>query len=98
MSFFDTEELHAVMPDKVADRGGRAALKVTPSLQDCGHLLRGQAPAWIIGKEHPLKHLPSSVQKKISISFTVASSSRMDGNSSCSGAQAIIEFFKSTEK
>ncbi len=22
MSFFDTEELHAVMPDKVADRGG----------------------------------------------------------------------------
>jgi hypothetical protein len=30
------------------------------------------------------------VQKKISISFTVASSSRMDGNSSCCGAQAII--------
>ena len=22
MSFFDTEEVHAVMPDKVADRGG----------------------------------------------------------------------------
>ena len=34
MSFFDTEELHAVMPDKVADRGGRAALKVTPTPQD----------------------------------------------------------------
>jgi hypothetical protein len=34
MSFFDTEEVHAVMPDKVADRGGRAALKVTPTSQD----------------------------------------------------------------
>jgi hypothetical protein len=34
MSFFDTEELHAVMLDKVADRGGRAALKVTPTSQD----------------------------------------------------------------
>jgi hypothetical protein len=34
MSFFDTEEVHAVMPDKVADRGGRAALKVTPTLED----------------------------------------------------------------
>jgi hypothetical protein len=32
----------------------------------------------------------AEVQKKISISFTVASSSRMDGNSSCCGAQAII--------
>ena len=30
MSFFDTEEAHAVMLDEVADRGGRAALKVTP--------------------------------------------------------------------
>jgi hypothetical protein len=64
MSFFDTEELHAVMLDIVADRGGRAALKMTPS----------------------------SVQKKTSISFTVASSSRMDGNLSCCGAQAIIDF------
>ena len=34
MSFFDTEEVHAVMPDNVADRGGRAALTVTPSSQD----------------------------------------------------------------
>ena len=31
MSFFDTEEAHAVMLDKAADRGGRAALKVTPT-------------------------------------------------------------------
>jgi len=31
MSFFDTEEAHAVMLDKVADEGGRAALKVTPT-------------------------------------------------------------------
>jgi hypothetical protein len=31
MSFFDTEEAHAVMPDGVADEGGRAALKVTPT-------------------------------------------------------------------
>jgi hypothetical protein len=59
---------------------GRAALKVTPSLQDCGHLLRGQAPAWIIGKEHPLKHLPSSVQKEISISFNRSTSSRIDAH------------------
>ena len=39
MSFFDTEELHAVMPDKVADEGGRAALKGTPTslhLEVCG--------------------------------------------------------------
>jgi hypothetical protein len=34
MSFFDTEEAHAVMLDKVADRGGRAALKVTPTSLD----------------------------------------------------------------
>ena len=31
MSFFDTEEAYAVMTDKVADRGGRAGLKVTPT-------------------------------------------------------------------
>jgi len=31
MSFFDTEEALAVMLDKVADRGGRAALQVIPS-------------------------------------------------------------------
>jgi hypothetical protein len=29
MSFFDTEEAHAVMLDNAADEGGRAALKVT---------------------------------------------------------------------
>jgi hypothetical protein len=34
MSFFDTEEVHAVMRDIVADRGGRAALKVTPTPED----------------------------------------------------------------
>jgi hypothetical protein len=34
MSFFDTEEVHAVMLDIVADRGGRAALKVTPTPED----------------------------------------------------------------
>ena len=31
MSFFDTEEARAVMLDIVADEGGRAALKVTPT-------------------------------------------------------------------
>ena len=31
MSFFDTEEAHAVMLAYAADRGGRAALKVTPT-------------------------------------------------------------------
>jgi hypothetical protein len=30
MSFFDTEEVHAVMLAYAADRGGRAALTVTP--------------------------------------------------------------------
>jgi hypothetical protein len=69
---------------------GASCFKGDAHSRGCGHLRRGQAPAWIIGKEHPLKHLPSPVQKKISISFTVASSSRMDGNSSCCGAQAII--------
>ena len=34
MSFFDTEEVHAVMPDEVADRGGRAVLQVTPAPED----------------------------------------------------------------
>ena len=34
ISFFDTEELHAVMLDKVADRGGRAAFQVTPTPED----------------------------------------------------------------
>ena len=34
MSFFDTEEVHAVVLDIVTDRGGRAALKVTPTSQD----------------------------------------------------------------
>jgi hypothetical protein len=34
MSFFDTEELHAVMPNKVADRGGRAAFQVTLTPED----------------------------------------------------------------
>jgi hypothetical protein len=39
MSFFDTEEAHAVMLAYAADRGGRAALKVTPTtlhLEVCG--------------------------------------------------------------
>jgi hypothetical protein len=31
MSFFDTEEAHAVMLAYAADGGGRAALKVTPT-------------------------------------------------------------------
>ena len=31
MSFFDTEEAHAVMLAYAADRGGRAALKVSPT-------------------------------------------------------------------
>ena len=31
MSFFDTEEAHAVMLAYAANGGGRAALKVTPS-------------------------------------------------------------------
>jgi hypothetical protein len=34
MSFFDTEEVHAVMPDIIADRGGRAAFQVTPTPED----------------------------------------------------------------
>ena len=34
MSFFDTEEAHAVMPDKAADKGGRAAFQVTPTPED----------------------------------------------------------------
>jgi hypothetical protein len=44
MSFFDTEELHAVMPDKVADRGGRAALKVTPTPEDVDICARDRRP------------------------------------------------------
>ena len=31
ISFFDTEEAHAVMLAYAADRGGRAALRVTPT-------------------------------------------------------------------
>jgi hypothetical protein len=31
MSFFDTEEAHAIMLAYAADRGGRAALKETPT-------------------------------------------------------------------
>jgi hypothetical protein len=32
MSFFDTEEAHAVMLAYAADEGGRAAFKVRPTL------------------------------------------------------------------
>ena len=34
MSFFDTEEVHAVMLAYTADRGGRADFQVTPTSQD----------------------------------------------------------------
>jgi hypothetical protein len=34
MSFFDTEEVHAVMLAYAADRGGRAAFQVTPTPED----------------------------------------------------------------
>jgi hypothetical protein len=44
MSFFDTEEVHAVMPDKVADRGGRAALKVTSTSLNLSNLGGGRRP------------------------------------------------------
>ncbi len=90
MSFFDTEEVHAVMPDKVADRGGRAALKVTPTPEDVDIYKGDRRPPGSSVKS-TLKAPAQFGAKKASISFTVASSSRMDGNSSCCGAKAIIE-------
>jgi hypothetical protein len=39
MSFFDTEEAHAVMPARVADEGGRAApqeISASPPMEVCG--------------------------------------------------------------
>jgi hypothetical protein len=50
MSFFDTEELHAVMLAYAADRGGRAALKVTPSSQDVDVCAEDRRPPGSSGK------------------------------------------------
>jgi len=44
MSFFDTEEAHAVMLAYAADEGGRAALKVNPTSSDLEGLGGGRRP------------------------------------------------------
>jgi hypothetical protein len=44
MSFLDTEEVHAVMPDKVADRGGRSAFQVTLTPQNVDIYARDRRP------------------------------------------------------
>ena len=50
MSFFDTEEARPVMLAHAADRGGRAALKVTPSSPDLKVLGGGRRPPGSSGK------------------------------------------------
>ena len=50
MSFFDTEEAHAVMPAYGTDRGGRAALKVIPISLDLEGLGGGRRPPGSSGK------------------------------------------------
>ena len=54
MSFCDTEEAHAVMLVYAADRGGRAALKVTPASLD----LEG-----LVGNRHPPGSSPPEAGK-----------------------------------
>ena len=48
--FFGTEEAHAVMLAYAADRGGRAALKVTPTSLNLKSLGGGRRPPWSSGK------------------------------------------------
>jgi hypothetical protein len=50
MSFFDTEKVHAVMLAYAADRGGRAALKVTPTSQDVDVCAANRRPPGSSGK------------------------------------------------
>jgi hypothetical protein len=50
MSFFDTEEAHAVMLAYAADRGGRAALKMTPTSLNLEGLVGGRRPPGSSGK------------------------------------------------
>lgn len=50
MSFCDTEEAHAVMLAYAADRGGRAALKVTPASLDLEGLVGNRHPPGSSGK------------------------------------------------
>ena len=50
MSFFDTEEAHAVMLAYAADGGGRAALKVTPTFLNVQSLGGGRRPPGSSGK------------------------------------------------
>jgi len=50
MSFFGTEEAHAVMLAYAADEGGRAACKVTPTSPDLEGLCRGRRPPGSSGK------------------------------------------------
>jgi hypothetical protein len=69
--FFATEEAHAVMLAHAADRGGRAALKVTPTSVNLESLSGGRRPPGSSGKSR----LEASAQfgaKKISISLSTA--------------------------
>ena len=53
MSFFDTEEAHAVMHDKVADEGSVDFMSSEP----------GSSPPEVDkGEDNPLQHLPSLVE------------------------------------
>ena len=50
MSFFDTEEAHAVMLAYAAYGGGRAALKVTPTSLNLQRLCESRRPPGSSGK------------------------------------------------
>ena len=73
MSFFDTEEAHAVMLAYAADRGGRAALKVASLFFKSIALSREQAPAWIIGKEQAQSTCQVRCKKRYPYSSIAAS-------------------------
>jgi hypothetical protein len=96
MSFFETEEAHAGMLAYAADRGPVDHRSSGPGSSRKSRLKAPAQPALLNGSLAFLHWYlktgiqQGEVQKKISMSFYVASSSRMGGNPSCCGAKAII--------
>jgi len=80
MSFFDTEEAHAVMLATVADRGGRAAPKVTPTTPDLEVCGEDGRPPGSSGKSRPKAPAQFGAKKDIHI----------PGNKANFGVKSII--------
>jgi hypothetical protein len=67
MSFFDTEEAHAVMLAYAANGGGRAALKVTPTSLNLESLGGSRRPPGSSGKSRLKAPAQFGVKKDIHI-------------------------------